>query len=644
MNSFNKAKRYLYLLKVLFIFTSISVILAQEPSFFPQDKVDKVCLDNRRKKVGLNTQRDRAQKPLFPEKRGKRVNMGRGFFKDEITFSGSEDLNFMSDKEGTLYIGPGPDTFFVDTDYVQDGDIIIFGEGVLLVENAKLTLSGCLYQQDRGQAIFRNGAYLHVDQQYCSQYPQILRDSARFEATDATVYANTVYRTFLHGSSEYIARRTHFPFWNFRQLYDNSRLIMEDANMVGDLTINDSCQVSFVRCDTILPWFGVGEGDFVDIQFPDYEIVDHFKFDTSHPGIEGINYTVTFDTCRMVVCGIESWPGGTVTVRNSVCYATPRILGSDTVYFNNITNQTFYPFLSLPLADRSFQIVNSYVQLWCIYTYDDAVLYMDSCIWGESHAKDNSSIHATHSTAKGFPSSVTSTHNGFFSFTDGECLTFVSAWDRATTLLINAHVAPDQPGVAQATNLAHGHSNLLAVNSYFEYEPEALDTALVMVVAIDSISTAMVDTTITIFGSAWIDAGPFNLITFDGYKLYWAHEGDSIWILIEESMNQVYNDSIATWNTSGMDEGEYVLRLTVWDSAGDSLTAYSDVFELRVSSRKGDVNFDGAVNVLDVVMTVNFVLGLAEPTEAQFTAADMNNDGIVNVLDVIQTVNLILSQ
>ena len=566
-----------YFMFVVFLFMLISYTEVQLSPIFPQKEVDKVCLENCDKKVVLDTMTYPAQTPLAHVRCERDINKSRGFFTHRNLFSGGIDFCDISKTRQDLWIGPDPDTFLIDTNYVQDGNIFIFGQGVFLVDNAKLTLSGHLYAQNHGQAIFRNGAYLHVNQVYLSQYPQILRDSARFEATNATVYANTVYRTLMYDNSEYVAKQTYFPYWNFRQLYDNSTLIMEDANMVGDLTINDSCQVSFLRCDTILPWFGIGDGDFVDIQFPNYNYVEHFKFDTTHPGINGIKYTVSFDTCHLVVWGIESWPGCSVTVNNSFLCATPRIFGPDTAYFSNITNYTFYPFLAVPIDDRFFQIVNSYIQLWCIYTYDNSVLFMDSCCWGESHAKDSSRIYATQCTATGFPSSVTSVHEGFYSFTDGQCNTFVSSWDRGTVFLINAYVAPSNPSTAQVTNLAHNHSYLLAVNSYFEYEPEARDTALVMVAAIDSTDFGIIDTIINVYGSAWIDVGPFNPITFDKYKLYGASKEDSIWTLVEESTSQVHIDLIATWNTSGLSKGEYILKLIVWDDAGDSLTAFRDI-------------------------------------------------------------------
>ena len=56
----------------------------------------------------------------------------------------------------------------------------------------------------------------------------------------------------------------------------------------------------------------------------------------------------------------------------------------------------------------------------------------------------------------------------------------------------------------------------------------------------------------------------------------------------------------------------------------------------------GDVNMDTAIDVLDVVLLLNFILQYAVPTDDQIWLSDINNDGILNVLDIISLVNLIL--
>ena len=55
----------------------------------------------------------------------------------------------------------------------------------------------------------------------------------------------------------------------------------------------------------------------------------------------------------------------------------------------------------------------------------------------------------------------------------------------------------------------------------------------------------------------------------------------------------------------------------------------------------GDLNFDGIVNVIDVVSLVNGILG-AGFTDEQFPVADINGDSIINVIDIVSLVNSIL--
>ena len=55
----------------------------------------------------------------------------------------------------------------------------------------------------------------------------------------------------------------------------------------------------------------------------------------------------------------------------------------------------------------------------------------------------------------------------------------------------------------------------------------------------------------------------------------------------------------------------------------------------------GDVNFDGYLDITDIILVVGFILG-EEPTEEQFLTADMNQDGTINILDVIDVVSGIL--
>ena len=643
MNAVNKMRVLLLILALFVSFGFDSDVKGQNRNAFPQEKIDRICFEYRRGGSVPALRNHVKQKISPPEKEEWRYGKGRRYLGDEIDFFGREIPDIRWSQQGELYIGPGPDTVFIDTDYVQDGDIIIYGQGVLVVDDAKLTLSGHLWIQDQGAALFRSNAQLHFNQFYVGQYYAWLLDYATFEATDAAVDANGVMHfVHLHDDCTYIAKRTTFPDWTFRKVFDRSTLILEDVEYVGDLLVDDSCYVHFTRCDTLMPWFETPDGSVIDIQFPTPDYVDHFEFSGATPNVDGVGFTFILDDCRECWWSLETFPGCSVVVSNSIirgsCFRMPS--SSDTFSIEGIVNYDMHLALTVPLHDRHVRYVNTYVYWWNWYPMDQTVFYMDSCVFGEMIGKGGSEIYATRSTHDGHTILLGSIDSAFVSFTDGLSQAFVGSWNRATLLLVNSTVTPLMP--FQSTNLAHGNSYFLAVNSFFAYEPEAMDTALVMFAAIDSPTTGMIGKIIDVFGSAWIDQGPHNPIAFDRYSMYWSPSEDTTWTLIAESVNEAHHDILATWNTSGMGEGEYDLRLTLWDSAADSLTAYKNVTMYQSLCTKGDVNGDQVINIIDVVLCVNIILEFHDPTPEEFCAADMDSNDEIDILDILSIVDIIL--
>ena len=57
----------------------------------------------------------------------------------------------------------------------------------------------------------------------------------------------------------------------------------------------------------------------------------------------------------------------------------------------------------------------------------------------------------------------------------------------------------------------------------------------------------------------------------------------------------------------------------------------------------GDVNLDNNLDVLDIVLIVNYILGQITLSDEEICIADINEDSTVDVLDVVWGVGIILN-
>jgi len=56
----------------------------------------------------------------------------------------------------------------------------------------------------------------------------------------------------------------------------------------------------------------------------------------------------------------------------------------------------------------------------------------------------------------------------------------------------------------------------------------------------------------------------------------------------------------------------------------------------------GDLNQDGLVNVQDIIISINIILG-GEPSDYELWSGDLNQDGVIDILDIVLLINLILA-
>ncbi len=98
----------------------------------------------------------------------------------------------------------------------------------------------------------------------------------------------------------------------------------------------------------------------------------------------------------------------------------------------------------------------------------------------------------------------------------------------------------------------------------------------------------------------------------------------------------------------GPDQGYVWARFSIterqvnipWDGSGVYEGGESEDYLLKII-KLGDANGDGQVNVLDIVIMVNYIMQIPTPGFS-LVNADVNGDGSINVLDIVATINIIM--
>jgi len=132
----------------------------------------------------------------------------------------------------------------------------------------------------------------------------------------------------------------------------------------------------------------------------------------------------------------------------------------------------------------------------------------------------------------------------------------------------------------------------------------------------------------------------FLIITTD--LCIYLDAGNDYWLTLhaidtESQITWLYsNNATFTYTTSG-DQGENWETATTGNCG--SLSVWAEyIYESEVEETTGDINADGSINVLDVVILANAVL-----TGEYLPGGDINSDGVNNVLDIVGLVNIILN-
>ena len=75
----------------------------------------------------------------------------------------------------------------------------------------------------------------------------------------------------------------------------------------------------------------------------------------------------------------------------------------------------------------------------------------------------------------------------------------------------------------------------------------------------------------------------------------------------------------------------------------DNSLIYRIYFYEEDISNLGDVTQDGTINIVDVILMINFILEFQTLSDDQLELADVNMDTIINIIDILIVMDIILN-
>lgn len=521
----------------------------------------------------------------------------------------------------TVYVGALiTDTMVITGTYNHEGPIFVFNQGVLIIHNATFTNEGDIYVFGDGQ-ILCDSSTLNFPQQYFYQRGLIAVQHGMAYFKDVSFNYSGMQHNLVVGDSATVAmENVHQNDWTTAGLFGEGAIFVDGMNLGGEYILTDSSTSVFKHVDTLLLWHKFPQPAVINHTFPQGNTVYNYYFSNVLPGISGVNYENFTDSCNTVWWGIMPVNGSDVTIQNS----NIRVAGAwfqfgDSISVSGVQNGTFYPNTLIPLADRTLNMLNTFVQTWSFYVFDSSYVAIDNCTLGEVGTQQTSTVTAQDMLLDG--------SGGYFWATDTSFTAAVNVTSYATTrsekngiFLLAYSEMPFSAPTATVNSL------IISVQNNTAADPYPYDNAIAWNQKIESPAVAHADSLIPITGSAWINQGPIGgWMDFLSYSIYYQIQGAVNWTpIVLDSLQEISHNTLAIWNTNGLQAGDYILRQMVRNNLGDSVESFVNVQLLantvtQLNDTKMADEIKVAPNPAAIVTTLYFELTQDETVQLNIT-------------------------
>jgi len=488
---------------------------------------------------------------------------------------GPYTATYPSNKGDTLWVGIAPyvDSLVITGSQTYNWPIIVVGNALLRFKNANATIHGDLLVLGNGR-VLADHSTLHFPQQYFYQRHITLVQNASLIANNDTLdYGGFVHSLSINDSARGVFNRIYQTDFMTTGLSSKASISVNTTNIAGEYIMEDRATFSFKHCTTLLLWHQCPDTAVINWSFPKGDSVYNYKFNNALPGVKGICYHASADSCYKVMWGLMPTNGSDVTISNSVI----RTIGlwfqeAGTVTVSGLADQSRYLNFQAPISDRTLKLVNDSVVTWSLYPMNKSKLRIFNCTAGEI---------GTYGTSQVLGNVYSCDGTGGYHYSSDSSGTF------ANQLIANCNVRSEHAGIFVLDNsmqnygtvTAIGNSVMIVLQSTLTADPVPLEGSAAWLGNISQVSSATIDTGVEVSGSAWITRTAVSkLMDFANYQLFYRPQSGGNWIPVTSKISRkVSNGVLGTWNTQGLPTGTYTLNLKLTDTWGDTANAMKNV-------------------------------------------------------------------
>ena len=471
-----------------------------------------------------------------------------------------------------LIIGDVPgETLRITGPWSYGGDIYVVGDGVLEVRRATFALGGNLWVMDSG-TVRMESSRVEILQAYPYQWAWVVMGKGSLVLKGDTTAFSGHSAMFWVGDSAFYAESSVVNLdWTTMGVAGRGGVNLHQVRLAGEFVVQHETNVRFSRVDTVLIWFHLPRGGTLQVTFPPGDTLYGFVLDSTLSGISGVSYRVQVDTCRGVWWGLMPEESTFVELTQSRM-RTVGLWWTDSTLsqVSGLVNAQMYTDQWLPLTDRTFHLVNTYVETWSLYPMQRAHVQVHNSILGEVLPQQQATVELTNSMVDGTGGYLGATGASLLFAYQASVLSTVRSEDSA--VLVYAYSATPGPiGEIYAMD-----RSVLAVVQVPGVFPPAYDTSVVVGVRIDGPDRAPAGQPVAFTGGAWVDHGPFAQMSLDHYDLWIQRVGDTGWTVVDTGVAQeVRGGVLGIWNPGTAPPAAYWVRLVAFLPTGDSLEALS---------------------------------------------------------------------